>query len=552
MFVVSGCQQGSNVSYYLNAIDITKTTTNDLMMAQTGQTLGQAGGLLMTAPTVFRPQNQFQRPALLLTHTTNAQGQITGTYLYVSFGTGTTELGSGTTGYNGWVFGYSIGYTGSSPSQPTSVTATPLTGSPFSTTPSNLTTGVYPAASGLAPGLPSGWPGYPPHANPSCTGNCFEGDDWIDSTNVTGHGGGVWMSGRGPSSDYIGNVYFGAGNGSFGCTTSGSTCTSASALNNFGESATELTAASVSPADFYAPYTNHAVNDQPANGNPFSAAGTQVEALNRYDLDFGTPGVILFDTFVNSGAQNWLTTADKTGYVYVMPTLSSGSGSSGMGQFRTGDSGLTSGSYTTQAPFQMSRLPASTGTTGICPAPAGSTSPDITSANCDQIMGFAWWNNYLFAWPWNEAVIGRQGTVNAGPPINYQFSTVIDPCSPNITCTNFPAGGTFGALAIAANAISSATLWGTRYNFTSKTGELWAWVINTGPASLTNIFNPTMSTSNAANCTGLPTLPSSWVPSEFAEPTLVNGTVYAPAAAAYSSGTTLKTGGGVLVFGVCQ
>lgn len=473
--------------------------------------------------------------------------------MYISFGTGTFELGSGSAGYNGWVFGYKISYGSATPS---SVTATPLSNSPFSTTPSNLTTGVYPGASGLAPGLPSTWPGYPPHANPSCTDGCFDGDNWIDSTNATGHGGGVWMSGRGPSSDGSGNVYLAAGNGSFGCTTSGSNCTSAATLNNFGESAMELTGGSVSPADFFAPHTNTVFNDQPANGNPFSAAGTQVEALNRYDLDFGTPGVILFNTFLSGGTQNWLTTADKTGYLYTLPTLISGSGSNGMGQFRTGDSGLTSGSYTTQAPFQMSRLPVS-GTTGVCPAASGSMSANVTSANCDQIMGFAWWNNYLFAWPWNEPVIGYHGAATAGPPVNYTFSTKIDPCPGYKTspcaafpATNYYAGG--GRLAIAANAFTNATLWGVQYNPSSLTGELWGWAINTGPpASLTNIFNPTISATNAANCTGLPTLPSYWVPSTYAEPTLVNGKVYVPAFEAYS-GATLLTGGGVLVYGLCQ
>jgi hypothetical protein len=77
-------------------------------------------------------------------------------------------------------------------------------------------------------------------------------------------------------------------------------------VNNFGESAVEFAAPlasspSISVADFYAPYTNTVANDQPANGSPFSAASTQAQALNRYDLDFGDPGVISFVTQVSSG-----------------------------------------------------------------------------------------------------------------------------------------------------------------------------------------------------------------------------------------------------------
>jgi len=561
MFVVSGCQNAAGVvSYYLNAIDI--TTGGDLMSGG-----GTAGGIQIVGPSgVFRPGNQFQRPALLLSHTKNAMGQTTGTYLYIGFGTGITELGSGTKGYNGWIFGYSISYTGTTP---TSVGATALTNSPFSTTPSEATSGVYPPTSAAAPG----WAGSPA-ANPSCntSSNCFNGDNWVDGTNVTGHAGGVWMSGRGPSSDASADVYFGAGNGTFGCTTSGTTCTSVSTVNNFGESAVEFAAPlasspSISVADFYAPYTNNVANDQPANGSPFSAASTQVQALNRYDLDFGDPGVISFVTQVSSGTQTWLTTADKTGYVYVMPTLSSGSGSNGMGQFRTGDSGLTSGSYTTQAPFQMSRLPASTGSSTVCPAPVGSTSPEFSSANCDQIMGFAAWSNsstlstyLLYAWPWNEPVIGREGSASAGPPVNFAFNTTIEPCPgwPGTACpSGFPIGNQAyggGKLAIAANGASNATLWGSKYSTAmGDTGQLWAWVINPTSGSLTPLFSPTISSNNAANCTGyLPTLPSSYVPASFAEPTLVNGKVYVPAFEAFSSGTTILTGGGVLVFGTCQ
>jgi hypothetical protein len=106
-------------------------------------------------------------------------------------------------------------------------------------------------------------------------------------------------------------------------------------------------------------------------------------------------------------------------------------------------------------------------------------------------------------------------------------------------------------LAIAAN---NATLWGSKYSTTfGDTGQLWAWVINPSSGALTPLFSPTISSNNAANCTGhLPTLPSSYVPASFAEPTLVNGKVYVPAFESLSSGTTILTGGGVLVFGTCQ
>jgi hypothetical protein len=181
-------------------------------------------------------------------------------------------------------------------------------------------------------------------------------------------------------------------------------------------------------------------------------------------------------------------------------------------------------------------------------------------------MGFAAWSNsstlstyLLYAWPWNEPVIGRQGSASAGPPVNFAFNTTIEPCPgwPGTACpSGFPIGNQAyggGKLAIAANGSSNATLWGSKYSTASgDTGQLWAWVINPTSGALTPLFSPTISSNNAANCTGLPTLPSSYVPASFAEPTLVNGKVYVPAFESFSSGTTILTGGGVLVFGTCQ
>ncbi len=393
-FVVSGCTTTAagptGLKWYVNAIDV--ATGGDLI----------SGGTPITA-TNFAPDTQLQRPALLITHTA-----LGGTNLYVAFGAGAFELDSAYL-YNGWVFGYTVTYTGTTPTA-VSVSSTPTT---FNSTPSTAITNVFPSTSHAPPTT------VPPGDSPSCDtppasgDSCYHGDNWVGVTGISiARNGGIWMAGKGPSSDSHGNVYVAAGNGPFDCLdpnnnqTSCKDVTGTKKVVNFGQSVIELNNAGattpLAPADFFTPFTYHYLND----ADPLLTQ--QFKVLNRYDLDFGTPGAMLLTT--NSNAQTWAVTADKTGYIYVMPTLNSGTGSNGLGQFQSGDSGLTSGtSYVTQAPFQASRQTAAGGTSGVCPVAEAMDSSHFEDTDCDEIMQLAWWNNNLFIWPENETVLGYLG-----------------------------------------------------------------------------------------------------------------------------------------------
>ena len=549
LYTTSACVTSTGiVHWYLNAIDVTNGA----------ELLGGSGGAfgMPMSSTGFLAGNQLQRPALLLTHAKDGGGNLK-TYLYAAFGSAIYEIGTGMQGYNGFVFGYQISYGSSVPS---GVTAMAFN-TQFNTTPSNTVTGSFPVASSATIG--AGLAGTGPYTNPSCStsGACYHGDNWVDLTNSTGHGGGVWMAGKGPSSDVAGNVFFAAGNGTFDCSTS-SSCTSISSMLNYGSSAIELTEASVAPADFYTPYVNNFINDELGTfPSGHSGAATKVQALNRYDQDFGTAGVLLFATSIGTGTQGWAVSADKSGYVYTMPTLSSGPGSNGLGQFQSGDAGLTSGSFTTQSPFQLSRLPSTTSTsTTTCPYPTATDPKHFSGSDCDQIMELAYWNNgtnqYLFAWPEMETLIASKGTGTSGTVTNYSFSTTpIDPCAgAGVYCSNFPqAVYPGGNMAIAATGQTSATLWVSliNNNVTGLPGELRGYSINPSVSPfLKDIYDPTAQHNNAANCTGLPTLPSSFTPSSFAEPTLVNGMVFSPVFKARNSSGVIN-GGGILVYGTC-
>ena len=399
LFAVSGCNNavaGTN-QWYLNIIDV--ITGNDLIPSSAQPAPG--GGVLINGDANYHPDSELQRTALLLVHSGG------NTYLYFGFGAAANEVAAGSSSHHGYVMGYQITYSGSGP---TSVTAAPLPSSPFNVTPSVATKNVFPPTSSH-PIPPNPGAGLGPVAYPSCpsssTVDCYEGDDWVSSQ---GHGGGVWMSGKGAAADGNGSVYFTTGNGSFDCSSRTSSCggsPGAPGLLNYSEAVVEFQPASIKPYDFFAPFVNRVASDT----GPYPAAAYQPQALNRYDLDFGTAGVVLVNTSMNSGTQTWVVSADKSGFGYVMPTSNTTSSipSGGLGQFRSGEAGLTSGSYTTQLPFQISRSSAG------CPTQLDSD--HFTAAGtCDQIMGLAFWNNFLFAWPVSEPVVAYHGVATPGAP----------------------------------------------------------------------------------------------------------------------------------------
>lgn len=113
--------------------------------------------------------------------------------------------------------------------------------------------------------------------NSTPNGNASSGQPLCIPGNPCGHGGGIWMSGRGPAADSTG-VYLVTGNGGYGS-------------GNWGESVLRLSP-TAEELDYFAP-SNYLY-------------------LNAQDLDLGDAGTILLPN------TNLLVSAGKTGIVYVL------------------------------------------------------------------------------------------------------------------------------------------------------------------------------------------------------------------------------------------
>jgi hypothetical protein len=190
------------------------------------------GGAVPPPCIPFKPREQLQRPALLegTAHTT----------IYLAFGSLSGQ--EVTTPYHGWLMGYQYA---AGAFQQTLI---------FNSTQSATQEG------------------------PLCSA-----DD--APANQCGHGGGIWMSGRGPALDAAG-LYVVTGNGGYGGAGTG----------NWGESALRLNGAGA-VEDSFTPYNY----------------GT----LNRQDLDLCSGGIILFSGS-NTTVPNLALVAGKTGVVSVM------------------------------------------------------------------------------------------------------------------------------------------------------------------------------------------------------------------------------------------
>lgn len=226
----------------------------------------------------FKPAEQLQRPALL--------EDTAGPAIYVAFGTLSTQ--EFTNPYHGWLFGYQYAAG--------AFVQTMI----FNSTPSSAQT------------------------NPACSGSAHP-------TNQCGHGGGIWMSGRGPALD-AGGVYVVVGNGGYGGASTG----------NWGESAVRLSSLG-------------AVQD--------SFTASNYAALNNSDLDLGDAGAILF-TSANPAVPYLMLAAGKTGTAYLMNRASLGgmtTGNAGAVQVFTATSAACgkgpgqSGCYEIHSPALWSR-----------------------------------------------------------------------------------------------------------------------------------------------------------------------------------------------------
>jgi hypothetical protein len=247
IFVVTLTDESGSSVYRLHALNLlTGVEIANILIAaavpgtgddsQTTACVAANGGSVPAPCIPFIAGEQLQRPALL-----ESDGSI-----YVAFGTLSGK--EATTHYHGWLIGYT--YSGN--------VFTPL--AMFNTTQNATQTGQ--ACSGTNP-----------------------------PANQCGHGGGIWMSGRGPAVDTTG-IYMVTGNGGYGGPGTG----------NWAESVLRVDGTGVVD-DSYTP-TNYA-------------------SLNAVDLDLGDAGAILF-TSTNPNVQNLILSAGKTGIVYVMNRASLG------------------------------------------------------------------------------------------------------------------------------------------------------------------------------------------------------------------------------------
>jgi hypothetical protein len=561
VFVVSACTatfDSTVIQWNLDAIDI------------------QGGKIRASQPiqdSGFNSSDQLARASLLLTHPPGG-----GTAVYVAFGAGLHEVAADCqncqptqTGsqyaYSGVLFGYSVTYNTTAP-----FVSFASLGSPFYT---SCSTGAASCTTDYGAVFPPVYSKFDtngfPLGPPLCTASsgCPMGESWAVN------GGGIWMGSKGPSSTSTGNIYLAAGNGAFACSGTGS-CTDPQQVDYWGMSAMKFPPANsinpTVPADFFAPYVQRYTTNMPnADANP---APYQTEELSRLDLDFGAAGVVLMN---HTSPQNvtFAMTSDKSGYVYVMPAETQS-----MGLFQPNDAGLTNGLYTTQAPFQATRLP-QPNKQSVCLSIQINSSgqPVLGGHECDELFELAWFNytakasppqnsDLLIAWPVKESVEVFQGTLSNN---NYSFGTtpVFDPCAINSRLCGganppfpHPAGGSSGAaMAVAANGVNAATLWAvvpTNNSASSRVwGALYAYTVNPD-GSLNHVWDNRTAT-HKCSIPPAPTVTGWFVPS-FTEPTAANGAVYVPSVCAvtdgkaYSGCNTVPAGSvqsGILVFTTC-
>jgi hypothetical protein len=255
-------------------------------------------------------------------------------------------------------------------------------------------------------------------------------------------------------------------------------------------------------------------------------------------------------------------TSDKSGYLYLTPTMEATGGS--LGQFQQSDGGLTSGTCKTQTPFQVSRHPLSGDSSPVCPKVSW-TSGSVGSLSgnpCDEVHELAWFStpvtgggfaDLMFVWPSNEAVENFKGTLpNSNKTYSFGTSPQFDPCLTTGNCTGtlppFPAADQNSAgapMAVAANTSPTpavATLWAVVPRQANLLGALYGYTVNADNTSssfgnLTRVWSWDNGTTTHA-CSSNPAGITGWWGPTFTEPTLADnqqnqgtgstGAVYVP------------------------
>ncbi len=494
MYVTDFCSTSTKVKeWWLHQIDLT-----------TGYDIGKiqlSGSDTVQGNTVtFEASEELQRSALLLVAPPGAQPSHV---IYIAFGTAVPE-DSSTNPYHGWLLGYTNDSTGAL----SEVFA-------FASTPSSTNTGT-----------------------PACDSTITSG--YQNAPNWCGHGGGIWMSGRGPAASLPGgkgHVYLGVGNG--GYQTKGL---------NWGESILdfELSAsgASAKPVDFFTPWGGLPVEPPLEDGVQYT-----YQSLNVNDLDMSVSGILLFD---DSGGNHWLVTVDKAGYGYLLDQ-------SHLGGFSSGDPGDV-------FPFGASPV--------LCTG---------TAAQCSRVVSLAYYNNTLYFWPNESVLIGFQYYNSS---VDLQGQGTITSSGAKVTGLNFPnqvvvgdtltAGGqkvivtavrpnsvtvspafspdvvnstfTYNGMFVNPFAATVPAAKGTGYpggllSITSNgaaAGSGIVWAIAPAPGTDQFVRGPgTLYAYDAATLNLLWSSPDTFTESAYGLPTVVNGNAYVPT---YNEGVLVYTG----------
>ncbi len=302
----------------------------------------------------FVPSEAKERSALL-----NVGGSI-----YITFGFGTPGSGYETNPYHGWAFAYKSCLSGST------TCAT----------------------------------------DPPCFSGATCGLQQISILNTTpnSHGGGIWMSGRGPTSDGAGNVFTTVGNG---CLYGGNP-------------------ALCGPDEYSEAVVNLATLDY------FLPTSPTVTQLDYSDLDFDAGGIFMIPPTPPAAVSSYLVAGGKTGTLEVLTTT-----------------GLAA---QTGNPYQMFQA---TGVNSECPnnLPIYDEPPLYSSSNptgCDEYRSSAYWsrgtNGYLYVWGFNDSL--RAYGFNTTNPDQFDPTPVA-----TYTPATLPSNG--GILAVSSLETADAILW---------------------------------------------------------------------------------------------
>jgi hypothetical protein len=313
---------------------------------------------------------------------------------------------------------------------------------------------------------------------------CFSGSgcglQQISILNMTpnSHGGGIWMSGRGPAYDGAGNVFLSVGNG----------CALGSNPVTCGPEGFSESVLNVTNLDFFVPSI------------------PPISTLDYNDLDLDAGGLLLIPPGAPPAVSSYLVAGGKTGALMLLKTT-----------------GLTGQSGNPYQQFQA------TGVTAECPnsLPVYDQTPlgrDGNTGACDEYHHPAYWSKgssgYLYIW-------GQSDILRA-----YSFNTTgneLFDATPVATYTPATLPGNGGILAVSADETAYAILWAVTANADLGQGALSAfrlWNANADTPVLSKLWD-----SSAEGTTY-------FAAQRFTSPVVSNGKVYVPTPSTDVNGNT--------------